>query len=78
MNVFDSAERAYAYVNSVRIDGASFEVAIADGFTFAGSADVTGAGMALVLDAILAQGYVPDGFDQREGFRVYRYVPIPP
>jgi hypothetical protein len=43
---------------------------------FAGSPDVIGAGMAFVVDAMLAQGYMPDGFDQRDGFRLYRYVPM--
>jgi len=34
------------------------------------------AGMAIVLDAILAQGYGPDGFEQRDGYRLYRYNPL--
>jgi len=45
-------------------------------FTFGGQPDSWGAGMAVVLDAILAQGYGPDGFEQRDGYRVYRYKPL--
>ena len=58
------------------ISGPSFELPIAEGFTFAGHPDDVGAGMAFVVDAILAQGYGPDGFDEREGFRLYLCVPL--
>ncbi len=30
--------------------------------------------MAIVLDALLAKGYYPDGFSEGEGGRTYRYV----
>jgi len=75
-DIFQSAEEARAFVIDTKIDGPVFELAIAEGFTFAGSPDVIGAGMAFVVDAVLAQGYMPDGFDQRDGFRLYRYVPM--
>ena len=29
--------------------------------------------MAVVTDAVLAAGYFPEGYEQREGYRVYRY-----
>ena len=32
--------------------------------------------MAIVLDAILAQDYTVDGFEQRDGYRLYRYKPF--
>jgi len=35
-----------------------------------------GAGMAMVLDVFLTKGYEPDGFEQCEGFRTYRYTPF--
>ncbi|TKR30674.1 hypothetical protein FCE95_11240 [Luteimonas gilva] len=35
--------------------------------------DPMGAGMAIVADRILARGWLPAGFEQREGFRLYRY-----
>jgi hypothetical protein len=50
-------------------------LAIRDPFMFVGSADVRRAGMALILDAILRQGYDPDGFEERKGYRLYRYTP---
>ncbi len=35
--------------------------------------DRLGANMAVITDAILDKGWEPDGFEQREGFRIYRY-----
>ena len=76
MRIFQSAEAAREFVLGTRIEGPTFELAIAERFTFAGAPDDIGAGMAFVVDAILGQGYQPDGFDEREGFSLYRYVPL--
>jgi hypothetical protein len=70
---FDSAEAAVKYVKGATLSEPTFTLAIADRFTFAGQPDTMGAGMAVVLDAILAKGFWPDGFDQKEGYRLYRY-----
>lgn len=35
--------------------------------------DDIGINMAIITDLILARGWEPDGFDQRSGFRIYRY-----
>ena len=70
---FESAEAAVRYVKDTTFDQPTFTLAVADGFTFAGQADTMGAGMAFVLDAILAKGFWPDGFEQKDGYRVYRY-----
>ena len=35
--------------------------------------DPAGVAMAIVTDEVLAQGWMPDGYDQRDGFRIYRY-----
>ena len=50
-----------------------FELAVSESFTFAGKPDKVGFGMALILRRILAMRYEPDGFEQKEGFRLYRY-----
>ncbi len=73
MTIFESAESAYAHVEATKLEGPSFELAISDGITVAGDQDLMGAGMAMILDAILAQGYEPDAFEQRDGYRLYRY-----
>jgi hypothetical protein len=35
--------------------------------------DPMGNAMAIVTDAVLARGWDLDGFDQRDGYRVYKY-----
>jgi len=35
--------------------------------------DAAGLSMALVTDRILAKGWMPNGFDPRDGYRVFRY-----
>jgi hypothetical protein len=32
--------------------------------------------MAIITARILAKGFMPDGFDQHDGFRVYRYTDL--
>lgn len=36
--------------------------------------DPIGMNMAIICDGILAAGYRPNGFEQKEGFRIYKYV----
>lgn len=73
--IFKTAEDAHAHIQRTKITGDRFELAISGDFTFAGRPDTEGAGMAWVLDAILAQDYTVDGLEQREGYRLYRYKP---
>ena len=35
--------------------------------------DQMGMNMAIIVDGILQAGYIPDGFEQKEGFRIYKY-----
>ncbi len=35
--------------------------------------DPLGVNMAIIIDCALAKGWEPNGFEQREGFKVYRY-----
>ncbi|MCD0266965.1 hypothetical protein JWH11_11075 [Xanthomonas melonis] len=35
--------------------------------------DPFGVNMAVITDRILARGWWPDGFEQRDGYRLYRY-----
>jgi hypothetical protein len=74
MVIFKSAEEAANHVNTTSITGDRFELAISNDVTFAGQPDTMGAGMAILVDGILAQGYIPDGFEQRDGYRLYSYV----
>ncbi len=36
--------------------------------------DPAGINMAIITDAILARGWEPAGFEQKDGYRVYRYT----
>jgi len=71
-----SAEDGIEYLESHPPSGDSFQFSISDSFTFAGKPDTMGAGMAVLLDRILEAGYEPDGFEQKSGFRLYRYKKV--
>ena len=53
--------------------GESCSLHIADAVTFRNAALPQDVAMAIVLDALLAKGYFPDGFTQISGGRTYRY-----
>jgi hypothetical protein len=76
MKAFQSVEEALDFVQALALDGAPVVLPIANDATLRGRSDPVGAGMAIVLDVFLAKGYEPDGFEQCEGFRVYRYKPF--
>jgi hypothetical protein len=71
--LFTSAEALVEHLRLTKLTGDEPHLSIADPLYFAGEPDQVGFGMALVVDSILAQGYEPNGFEQRDGFRVYRY-----
>ena len=35
--------------------------------------DEVGVNMAIIADKLLKAGYMPDGFEQKKGYRIYRY-----
>ena len=71
--VITTAEEGVTYLAAHPPSGASFQLAISDSFTFAGQPDAIGAGMAVIVDKMLGFGYTPDGFEQKKGFKLYRY-----
>jgi hypothetical protein len=76
MPFFESAEAAAEYVKTTAFSDPTFILDITDDHTFAGRPDSKGAGMALVVDAVLKKGFEPDGFQQMDGYRVYRYKKV--
>lgn len=36
--------------------------------------DPIGLNMAIIADGILKKGYMPNGFEQKEGYRIYKYI----
>jgi hypothetical protein len=75
MKAFQSFEEALDFVQALVLDGSPVVLPIANDATIRGGLDTIGAGMAMVLDLFLSKGYEPDGFEQCEEFRVYRYKP---
>ena len=71
--IFKSAEEVLVYLEINRPTGGLFQLAISDSLTFSGQPDTMGAGMAVMLDKILGLGYEPDGFDQKDGYKLYNY-----
>jgi hypothetical protein len=72
-HIITTAEEGVRRLESDPPSGDRFELAISDSFTFAGKPDKVGFGMALLLRRILKLRYEPDGFDQNDGFKLYRY-----
>ena len=71
--IIKSAEEGIRRLEEHPPSGASFQLAISESFTFAGKPDTMGAGMAVLVDKILGLGYMPDGFEQKSGFRLHAY-----
>ena len=71
--IIKSAEDGLQHLAAHSPSSDSFELPISSSFTYAGKPDKVGFGMALLLDKILGMGYEPDGFEQKAGFRLYRY-----
>ena len=74
--IYKTAEDARAHIKATKITGPRFDLALSNTLTFAGHPDPAGMGMALIVDALLAQHYLPDGFDQLPDHRVYHYKPM--
>jgi hypothetical protein len=71
--IIQSAEEGITYLEANEPKDDLFQLAISDAFTFSGKPDTIGAGMAVMLDKILGLGYEPDGFEQKDGYRIYKY-----
>ena len=71
--IIQSAEEGLAYLETNQPTGDAFQLAISDAFTVAGQADTMGSAMAVLLDKILELGFEPDGFDQKDGYKLYTY-----
>jgi hypothetical protein len=68
MTPLDDMHEARALVDSFDGDPKDFTLAITDRLL-----DPVGMNMALITDRILERGWEPDGYEQRVGFRIYRY-----
>lgn len=65
---FRSVDEALAHVADFEGSPEEFVLAIHQSLL-----DPVGINMALITDRVLARGWMPDGFDQRDDHRLYRY-----
>ncbi len=61
-------DEAITIVENYEGPAEDLELAIADTLL-----DPVGMNMAIITDKILAKGFEPNGYEQNEGFRVYKY-----
>ena len=64
----ESLDSALDYVKSYEGDAASLTLAISDGMI-----DPVGMNMAIICDYLLGRDIEPNGFEQKAGYRIYRY-----
>ncbi len=63
-----TVDEAITIVENYEGPAEGLELAIADTLL-----DPVGVNMAIITSKILAKGFDPNGFEQNEGFRVYKY-----
>lgn len=68
MSPFTDVHEAIRYVHSFSGRPVEFHLPISDALQ-----DPLGMYMALITDKILSRGWEPDGYDQMNGYRIYRY-----
>jgi hypothetical protein len=73
VNVLTRVEDLSQFLGAADTTRPHLVLAISQDLTLGGVIDRAGLAMAVVLDQVLAFGYLPDGFQQCDGYRLYRY-----
>ena len=68
MNPFNNLNEAVNYIDAFEGNPEEFILAISDDLQ-----DHIGMNMATITDRILAKGWEPNGYEQKNGFRLYLY-----
>ena len=68
MTPFIDLDAAKQAIHSFDGEATAFELPISDELN-----DPVGINMAILTDTILKRGWEPDGFEAKEGFRIYKY-----
>ena len=68
MNPITTIEEAIRVVEEYQGAASDFQLPIADSLL-----DPAGMNMAIITDKILGKGFMPDGFEQKDGYRLYKY-----
>ena len=69
MEPINSIEEAQIYLGSFDGEPEQFKLPISDELQ-----DPMGMNMAIITDSILKKGFMPSGFEQMDGYRIYRYI----
>lgn len=68
MTPFENLDSALDYVKSYEGDAAGLALAVSDEMN-----DPVGMNMAIICDCLLGKDIEPNGFEQKVGYRIYRY-----
>jgi len=68
MKPFEDAKESAQYVKRFEGKASDLKLAINDSLL-----DPIGINMAIITDKILAKGWEPNGYEEKEGYRVYMY-----
>ena len=68
MEPINTIEEATQCIESFEGGPKEFKLPISDQLQ-----DPVGINMAIITDSILKKGWMPDGFQQKEGYRIYQY-----
>lgn len=61
-------QEAFAAMDTHQVSSGFYTLPLADSLN-----DAMGMTMAIITDRILARGWEPEGYEQCNGFRIYRY-----
>ena len=68
MSPITTIEEANRIIEEYQGAASDFQLPIADSLL-----DPVGVNMAIITDYILARDFMPDGFEQKDGYRLYKY-----
>lgn len=68
MEPFEDRKKAIEFIDSFTGTAEELELPISDSLN-----DPMGMNMAIITDTILAKGFFPNGFIQKEDYRIYKY-----
>ena len=68
MNPITTIDDAIRIIDEYQGAASDFQLPIADSLL-----DPMGFNMAIITDNILDKGFIPDGFEQEDGYRFYKY-----
>ena len=71
MSPITTIEEANRIIAEYQGAASDFQLPIADSLL-----DPVGVNMAIITDTILAKGLEPDGFEQKDGYRLYKYIDL--